>query len=525
MSAVVNTISNNDRRAFLQWVALASVLGGSATALGSARRWASYPFAMGVASGSPTPSGMVLWTRLIGWVPGADLVDVPVQYEVWELGSREKTVAKGVETARALLGHSVHAEVEGLRADRWYEFRFFVNGAESPVGRTRTLPALGSLAQRLRFAYASCQSWENGYYSAYKRMQQDNLDLVLFLGDYIYEYRSTSNPNAVRRHGMPHITSLQDFRDRYAIYRSDPLIQQMHASCPWLLTWDDHEVENNYAGELSTEGRVAELPALRIAAYQGYYENMPLSRHVLRRGLAGLLAKEPLRLHTTIDFGRLARFLVLDNRQYRDVPPCGSSPKPKLAAVCDTQQRSRSMLGTAQEAWFDQSLQASSAIWNLVSQQTLFTPSDYHRAPEQRTGSDTWAGFPQARQRLIDGLVRSKARNPLIIGGDIHQHWVAHVHQDPYDVSSPVVAAEFCGTSISSPKDQPPEVTARQVANNPHCVYADAAYRGYGLVDITPKRAAVTLRAVRDVRDVNSEVFDLKAFEVEAGRSQIKVMS
>ena len=467
---------------------------------------------------------MVLWTRLTGWSPDADPGDVPVHWEVWEAGSRSKNLAKGVEIARAQLGHSVHVEMEGLRPDRWYEYRFHVAGAESPVGRTRTLPAPGQLAKSLRFAYASCQSWEDGHYAAYRRMRQDNPDLVLFLGDYIYEYRSSTNPNMVRRHGLPHAASLQGFRDRYALYRSDPLLQQMHASCPWLLTWDDHEVENNYAGDLSTEGRVAELPERRIAAYQAYYENMPLSRKVLRRGVGGLLANEPLRLHTAVDFGELARFFVLDNRQYRDRPPCGFTTRPKLLAVCDAeQQRDRSMLGAAQEAWLDGALKASKARWNVVAQQTIFTPVDYARTLERRGGTDTWAGFPHARQRLIDSLVQSKARNPLIVGGDIHQNWVAHVHQDPYDVSSAVVAAEFCGTSITSPKDQTPEVTARLVSSNPHCVYSNAAYRGYGLVDITPKATTVSLRVVRDVRDANSEVFELKRFEVEAGSPQIKV--
>lgn len=512
------------RRDFLRWVAFTSLFDAPIVSNAAATRWLHYPFAMGVASGTPTASGVVLWTRLSGMASGVDAGDIPVHWEIWEPGARSTIVAKGVETARSQLGHSVHVEVEGLRANRWYEYRFFVRGAESPLGRTRTLPAADHLTQTLRFAYASCQSWEDGHYAAYRRMVQDHPDLVLFLGDYIYEYRSSSNPDKVRRHGFAHAASLQDFRDRYALYRSDPLLQQMHACCPWLLTWDDHEVENNYAGELSAEGRVAELPARRLAAYQAYYENMPLSRKVLRRGVGGLLANDPLRLHTAVNFGQLARFFVLDNRQYRDTPPCGFSTNPNLLAVCDgQQQRNRSMLGQEQEAWLDGELGGSLARWNVVAQQTLFTPVDYLSSPDRRGGTDTWAGFPHARQRLIDGLVRSKVRNPLILGGDIHQNWVAHVHQDPYDVSSRVVAAEFCGTSITSPKAQTPEATARQVKRNPHCVYSNAAYRGYGLVDITPKSATVSLRAVSDVRDANSEVFELKRFEVEAGSSQIKV--
>lgn len=512
-----------DRRSFLRWLSLALLANGGSAAFGQHVSSVAYPFQMGVASGSPTPTGVVLWTRLTGLAPEAARTDVAVQWELWESGVRGRTVAKGLEMARAQLGHSVHVEVQGLRPDRWYEYRFYVAGAESPVGRTRTLPAVGAKVQSLRFAYASCQSWEHGHYSAYRQMQQDAPDLVLFVGDYIYEYRSSANPNMVRHHGLPHAASLQDFRDRYALYRSDPLLQQMHASCPWLLTWDDHEVENNYAGELSAEGRGAELPTRRIAAYQAYYENMPFSRSALRKGVDGLLGKQALRLHTTVDFGRLARFLVLDNRQYRDAPPCGPAPKAKLAAICDSNFDDRSMLGLEQEAWLHEQLHASTARWNVLAQQTIFTPADYHLPPERRGSTDSWSGYPRARERLIDSLVQSKALNPLIIGGDIHQNWVANVHRKPYDASSLVVAAEFCGTSITSPKEQTPEAIARQIRNNPHCVYTDAAYRGYGVVDITPQRASVSLRAVRDVRDVDSDVFELKRFEVEAGISKIKI--
>lgn len=512
------------RRKLLQWYGAALLSGVSFPSAAVKPTFREYPFGLGVASGFPSANRVVLWTRLLG-VPDVVSSDgIFVRWFVWELGKKGSIAAQGVEVAQKELGYSVHVEAAGLRPNCWYEYQFVVGGEVSAVGVTRTLAAAGSSPERLRVAYASCQSWEDGFYSAYKSMRTDYPDLVLFLGDYIYEYGSSFAPHVVRKHGLKHIKSLQDFRDRYALYRSDPLLQEMHAACPWLLTWDDHEVENNYAGELSTVGHGDQFSSLRAAAYQAFYENMPLPRSVLRNGINGLLNGHEVRLFSAFDFGSLARIHMLDSRQYRDAPPCGASPRAALAKVCSQYAYSaRSMLGWNQEAWLAESMRTSKSQWNIFAQQTVFTPADMHIPLAQRRDTDSWAGFPQARQRLIDDISKHAPNGPLVLGGDIHLNWVAHVHRDPVDVSTPVVASEFCGTSITSRSGRSEARTLEAVNGNPHCVYSNAAYRGYGLVDITPKSATVTLRAVRDVKDENSEIFDLKRFEVEAGSPQIKV--
>ena len=512
------------KRQFLKWTSLALAASAAPLAFGIGRVYLQAdPFTLGVASGAPSLHGVLLWTRLAGQDLDAHSA-IPVQYEVWEDDQPRQIVATGEVVALRDLGFAVHAHVQGLQPGRWYQYRFRVESAISPVGRTRTLPAMGTLPPRLRLAYASCQRWEDGHFAAYRAMLADQLDAVVFLGDYIYEYRSRAADHAVRTHTLRHARTLQDFRDRYALYRSDTLLQQAHAACPWFVTWDDHEVENNYAGLLSTEGRQDSLPALRMAAYQAFYENMPITREALVNGIQGLLANQTLRLHIHADFGQLARLTLLDNRQYRDAPLCGAKTSDKLRAVClpDADARTyRSMLGRDQEQWLAQTLGGSTAVWNVLAQQTRLTPGNYQAGLGQRFGIDTWDGYPQARQRLIDALVQSEARNPLVLGGDIHQNWVARLHQDPYDANSPVVAAEFCGTSITSVSRAAAQSTDRAMRNNPHCVYANPQHRGYGLLDLKPRRAEVTLRAVNDVTDPKSVVFDLKRFEVQAGSAQI----
>ncbi len=480
-------------------------------------------FPWGVASGAPVADGVVLWTRLAG-PGGSRLVGrVSVDWWVWPAGQPQQVVARGRVGASADGGYSAHAEVSGLEPDQWYEYRFGAAGAHSAVGRTRTLPAPGSQTAHWRLAYASCQRWEDGHYAAYRHMRADVPDLVVFLGDYIYEYASRKPDVAVRTHSLRHVRSLDDYRARYALYRSDPDLQAMHAACPWLVTWDDHEVENNYAGGVSTEG-TPDLTAQRMAAYQAFYEFMPIRRSAWRRGLASMRAGEPLRIHQRVDVGQLASIHLLDNRQYREPPLCGDKPSEKLSRVCIKEPAGpRSMLGLEQEAWLAQGLQASAAMgqrWNMLAQQTCFSPRNVAHGPGRRFATDSWDGYPEARQRLLDALVASGAQNPVFLGGDIHQNWVAHVHAQPYDLRSPVVASEFVGTSISS-KGAEQAVTDRRVSQNPHCLLGNSAYRGYGLVDVSPQQMDVRLRVLADAADPQSGVSDLARFRAVAGKPYI----
>ncbi|MEO5345987.1 MAG: alkaline phosphatase D family protein [Magnetococcus sp. YQC-9] len=483
------------------------------------------PFTLGVASGSPTADGFVLWTRLVGEEIPADK---PVRV-VWELFDGEDPthmVTRGQTVAVPELAHSVHVEVNGLTPDRWYGYRFRVGGQVSGEGRARTLPSTGAgMPGRLRFAYASCQHWEHGHYAAYRHMLDDQLDFVLFVGDYIYEYASSASSIIVRQHRLPVARTLADYRARYAVCKSDPWLQRMHAHCPWLLTWDDHEVENDYIGTRSIYG-TENFPAMRAQAYQAYYEHMPLRASTLVEGVKGLVRGAELRIYDRCEWGDLATFHVLDNRQYRDAPICREGFGAPMKAICVPPDPKRTLLGQAQEHWLEEGIgqcARQKKPWNILVQQTRFTPANYPDGPGVNASVDRWDSFPEARQKILDALVRHKPGNTLLIGGDLHQNWVARVHRDPYDVNSPVIGSEFTGTSISTHMGRKRESAEQEATRNPHCLLSDPTRRGYGLVELTPNRAEVDLRVLADVRDPESGISTLARFVVEDGKPMQRV--
>ncbi|MGH9855867.1 MAG: alkaline phosphatase D family protein, partial [Blastocatellia bacterium] len=270
-------------------------------------KFATDPFSLGVASGDPLPDGVVLWTRLApdplnggGMPPHGATVK-------WEIATDEqmkKVAQRGSTVASPEFGHSAHVDVRGLQPGRWYWYRFMVGSAVSPIGRTRTAPALNAQLGRLSFAFASCQHYETGYFTAYKHLADERLDLVVHLGDYIYEGAPVAN--RPRQHNSPEIISLEDYRNRYALYKSDPNLKLAHAAFPWIVTWDDHEVDNNYASDVPEDSQTRSAFLERRAhAYQAYYEHMPLRRSSLPRG-------SELRLYRRLRFGDLAEFSVLD---------------------------------------------------------------------------------------------------------------------------------------------------------------------------------------------------------------------
>jgi alkaline phosphatase D len=281
--------------------------------------FSSNPFTLGVASGDPTSDGFVIWTRLAlqplegGGMPNESF---RVEWVVANDSELKSIVQKGTAMATPELGHSVHVEVEGLPADRWYFYGFRCGDAVSKIGRSRTMPARESLPESMRFAFTSCQSFEQGLYTGYQHMAQDELDLVVHLGDYIYEY--AGKPESIRTHVGGETQTLDDYRNRHAQYRTDPFLQEMHARAPWLVVWDDHELDNNYANDISEESSVSSEMLLdrRANAYQAYYEMMPLRRKSLPSG-------PNMQLYRTIEFGRLASFQMLDTRQYRTDQPNG----------------------------------------------------------------------------------------------------------------------------------------------------------------------------------------------------------
>ncbi|MDP3700133.1 MAG: alkaline phosphatase D family protein [Hylemonella sp.] len=487
------------------------------------------PFALGVASGAPTPDGVVLWTRLHFDLPQRDAFTLR-----WEVAHDEgftRIVRSGQVQAEPALGHAVHAEVAGLEPDRWYFYRFMLGEAVSPVGRTRTFPRPEAQPARLRLGYASCQRWEHGYYAAWRHMRAEQLDAVMFLGDYIYEYPGATN--AVRAATGGWVLTLDDYRRRYALHRSDADLQAMHAACPWLLTWDDHEVQNDYAGlhegtGVPLVGTVDDFGARRAAAYQAWYEHMPVRASMLTHGLAGLARGAEMRIYQQVPFGRLATLHLLDSRQYRDRQPCLKDGQPGGRLVDPAQctewaEPQRNYLGRTQEQWLDGALARSTGRWNVIGQQTLFGPRDAQPGAGQRLWNDGWDGYAGARRRVTDALQRHAVSNPVLLGGDVHENWVGHVKADYADAGSATVGVEFCGTSISSRASASAvEKTPERLAENPHFVFGDAQYRGYGVAEFTPGGLSTTLRAVQDATRPDSAAFTLAAFGVRDGRARIE---
>ncbi|MBS0390245.1 MAG: alkaline phosphatase D family protein [Proteobacteria bacterium] len=513
-----------DRRRFLQqagWAALATQLPRWAWAGQPLRH---DPFGLGVASGEPLPDGVVLWTRLLPPDPadaGAPWAGpLTVRWEVADDPQFRRIVHHGNATALPDLAHSVHVEVRGLQPGRWYHYRFMLGHAVSSVGRTRTAPASDVLAPRLRLVQASCQRWEHGYYAAWRHARADEPDLILFLGDYIYEYATPKDTSGLARtHNLHLPRNLADYRARYALHKSDPDLQAAHACAPWVVTWDDHEVLNDYVG---THGRgdAAEWLPLRAAAWQAFYEHMPLRASTLVSS-----SFQGLQIYRHLAWGRLARLHVLDARQYRDLQACrkpgtGSAGAVRPESCAELADPQRSFLGWQQEQWLQaglaQDAHDQSTRWSVLAQQTLFAPRHY---PSGVQSTDSWDGYPAARQRLLQALAQQPPRNTVLLGGDIHQNYVCNVTAQPEGGGSArTLASEFCGTSISSRAGTTQDKVDAIRRNNPHVLLARCDERGYGLCDISPKLWTTQLRAITNPLDPASDAYTLARFVVEDGR-------
>jgi alkaline phosphatase D len=467
------------------------------------------PFVAGVASGDPTVDGVVLWTRLVPDVNRREAWQAEAIRVEWQVASDEnfkQIVRRGRELALPELGHSVHVDVSGLQPGRWYWYRFHSGSAMSPVGRTRTAPS-GSV-DKLRFAIASCQSYHQGYYTAYRNMVSEDLDFVVFLGDYIYETGGTG----VRSVSAEEPRTLEGYRERYALYRSDPNLREAHRLFPWIFTWDDHEVRNDYANDVAPDNRPREeFLSRRAAAYQANYEWMPLPRASAPKGRSS-------RMYRTLSFGSLTRILVLDGRQYRSPQPCGGGGglKPPCA---DFQNDHRTMLGAQQEQWLDRELRESNARWNILANQVQMTPVDRDPGPAELYSLDTWAGYDQARRRLLSTLRDSKVSNPVVVTGDIHSNWVGDLKIDYEEKDQPIVGTEIIGTSISSGgdgTDSIPNIDA-YVADNPQIKFYNNQ-RGYVRCEVRRESFTADFRVVEKVSVPESPVSTRATFIIEDGR-------
>jgi alkaline phosphatase D len=504
------------RRVFLAGVGASASLAAFARRASAAQ--ASALFTLGVASGDPGHDAVTLWTRLAPKpLEGGGMTRdrVFVEYEVAEDERMRRVVRRGVVVTDASRGHSVLVRVEGLRADRWYFYRFRALGDASRVGRTRTFPRAGDECAHLRFALASCQDYQNGYYAAYRDMAEQDLDCVVHVGDYIYEYGAATD--AARPHVGDETQTLVDYRNRYAQYRLDPDLQEVHARFPFIVTWDDHEVDNNYAGEVPEDGQTREeFLTRRAAAYQAYVEHMPLA-------LKAAPSAGSVQLYRALDFGRLARFNVLDTRQFRTDQPCGDGFK-----YCpDVFSATASLTGVAQMRWLERSLTRSSSRWNVIAQQVMMTQWDGTALTGFQSplfNVDAWDGYQASRSHLLDLIGERGVKNTVVLSGDIHSSWVADLKRDFADVAAAPVATEFVGTSISSdfPASFIPIAQATLPAN-PHIRFFDGAQRGYVVCDVNAQRWQSEFRAVADVRDPESAVDTLAHYVVESGRPGAQV--
>ncbi|MGH2472025.1 MAG: alkaline phosphatase D family protein [Candidatus Limnocylindria bacterium] len=507
-----------DRRAFLgasaQLATLAALGQLAACTQAQPFKFDKDPFTLGVASGDPLPDGVVLWTRLApDPLAGGGMGSAPVEVE-WFVArddAMKDTARRGATSAIPELAHSVHVEVNGLEPDRVYWYRFRAGGVESPVGRTRTAPASGSSPRELRFAFASCQNYAHGYYTAHANLAREDLSGVLFLGDYIYEGTATGNIREYAKRGWRF--TLADYRDRHAQYKTDKDLQAAHAAFPWIVTWDDHEVENNYAGGIDKEEARNRFALLqRSFAYQAFYEHMPM--RVLRP------QGPDVTLYRSFSFGDLATFFVLDTRQYRspEVALCREQDQTPSGYCPASLDPRRTMLGPAQRNWLLSGLGSSRSGWNFVAQSVRFAQQDSSPEPARHVfdGVDNWMGYVADRQAILEQF--SRTRNPVVLSGDSHVNFVYDLRRDFGDPTSPTVGTEFLGTSISSESDPSPGQTQfAPSARNPQLRFFDN-HRGYVRCTVERGRLTTEFRAVSTVRSPTGTVSTTATFVVDDGK-------
>lgn len=477
-------------------------------------RFVAEPFTLGVASGYPHAHGFTLWTRLAPapWLANGGMGDerVPVRCEIAD-DEQFKSIRQSLDFDTAPeVAHSVHLDINGLAPARSYYYRFLSGDAVSATGRTHTLPADGTPLDKYRIAFASCQNYEHGYFSAYRQMQRDQPDLVLFLGDYIYESQWGDNP--IRRHIGAEAATLEGYRQRYAQYKLDSDLQNAHLQGPWVFAWDDHEVDNDYAGDQS-ENLDPTFLLRRAAAYQAYFEHMPVPRRMFPRGA-------DMRLYTHFDIGDLLRVYLLDDRQYRTPQPCprqNHHGSRVLSDCTELENPEQTMLGRAQEGWLTEGFKNSPARWNLIGQQTLLTPMDEDPGAARGSWTDGWDGYPLARERLLTDLQQSKLRNPVVLGGDVHAAIVTSVPQDSRRFDSKPIASEFVATSLSADAWPQSHYDERR-SDNPHIRQMRADQRGYTLLDIDQTQLQASLQVVSDVRVREPEFLTQARYRVENGR-------
>ena len=524
------------RRRFLTW---AGVAAGIATvpalfttdaASAPPPRRGSDLFTLGVASGDPLPDGVVLWTRLAadplarGGAMG--LLPAPVEWEIATDHGMRHVVARGVEVATPENGHSVHADVRGLRPAADYFYRFRTAGSLSAIGRTRTAPSHGSRLSALTFAFASCQSWADGHYPAYADMAAHAPDVVFHLGDYIYEKpipvdggrrKTVATPVSAHRE----CATLDDYRDRYALYKLDPHLQAAHRASPFITIFDDHEVDNNWAARVPEDNQpIPEFLARRAQAMRAWWENTPVRVAQRPRPIATADLYD-LRAYRRFSYGDLVEFSVLDTRTSRSDQANGDNDTAQNAATADPR---RTITGAAQEKWLLDGLAASRARWNVLAHQTTIADLARRKNGERAVSMDGWSGYEASRARILDGARDRGMHNLVSIVGDIHRNVVSEL-RSTYSRPSPTVGVELAGTSIASGADgEDSDTSDKQLkAASPHIHFGNAQ-RGYVLNRLSPDRWEADYRVSDSIAAPDVSLHRRAQITIPSGRPAIDVV-
>ncbi|MFE9643228.1 alkaline phosphatase D family protein [Streptomyces sp. NPDC006365] len=518
------------RRGLLNLTAAAAVLafathlpapGAASAAELDAARISEDPFTLGVASGDPLPDSVLLWTRLAPapYEPGGGLAGRRVKVQ-WEVATDEffrLTVRRGTVWTHPEYNHTVHVEVGGLLPGREYYYRFRTGSWISEAGRTRTAPATTAAVSALTFAAVSCQAYHHGYFTAHRHLAEDDVDVVFHLGDYLYEY-AVNSAGGHRRYTdrrLPELfnreaRTLEEYRLRYALYKSDPDLRAVHGAHPFVVTWDDHETENNHADAVDEEDNSPEEFLLRrAAAYRAYWENQPLRGAQVPQG-------PDLRLFRRLQWGTLAQFDVLDTRQYRSDQAYGDMPH---APGPESDDPARTITGAAQERWLLGGWRASNALWNVLPQQVRFSQRKLGTGPQATVSMDTWDGYRASRERVLAGARSAGIQNLMVLAGDAHVGYAFDIKEVFDDPASRIVGTEFVTTSVSSGRDgvQRPADWDAYLTANPHLRFYDGR-RGYVRVELGRAAARADFRTVSAVTTPGAPITTAASFVTEAGR-------
>lgn len=470
------------------------------------------PFTLGVASGDPTPHRVVIWTRLapqpLDPTGGMDDRSYRVTWEVALDESFEETVFTGVARADAAHAHSIHVDLSELEPAVEFFYRFRAGKHVSAIGRTQSMPLL-TMPESITIGAACCQNYEAGYFAAHRDIAKARLDALVFLGDYIYESSTRQSRRTARRHRLPEATDLAGYRARYALYKSDPDLQAAHASCPWIVTWSDHEVSDNYAGLEDNGGPATreEFARRRDAAYRAWWEHMPVR-------LAPPVPGEDFPIYRQFSVGSLLEITVLDCRQYRSDQACTHRSSTHEAPCNEVSDASRTMLGSAQEQWVGKAIGSSNTTWSALVSDTIVMNTTHDRLIDNY---DQWDGYPAARQRLVRALEESKAKNLVVLSGDSHLSAAGNLVTG--GAARVALAAEFVTPSISSSPGAKADdlLAAHRSGALPDVLDVDIKHRGWVRHTITADTWTAEYRSVDRPTLRRSTVSVWSRFSIDAG--------